>query len=327
MRPRDKWGLLFEWYTGSMSRFIWFIVVILGLLILLGGYWALRDTSPAPLSHTPEGDIVTIASLLQERPTTPNFVERAEGVLLAEGKAEVESVGKHLMEPLEELQSIAKDTVNLLESGRKEWCEPIRRSVLLSTDPDLIPSEELYRDSLDEERTVRDAERISREASTEEAWSLWLVQLGEKVAQGENKSQEKAVEKFQEAFGEVTDSYEETMTQALLELREKTDARIFAKGERAQTALNLYRSLEQSLSTELTLCDQGKDLSIEGRNRARQQVTVWNGKVGRDLQEIKTLQNTLANFSEGASSTILPKVKQFTADFQAAVIKLEQTLD
>ncbi len=318
-----------ECYTSTMKQ-IWIIAGI-GLVILIGGVylWFFRDTAPAeevnifsedssPELGEEEGE--SMAKVLETMLKQPDFASITETIFLNEGVEEAKSFESRAILPLENLKHMALEVKLLLEKKEVNWCGP-----LVSFHQEEGVPNEIYLESLQEEREIRDAKFLSQAVQGGEEWSTWLVRLTE-AANREGKKEEKAVENFQESFNEITDEYEETLYQTATDTREKIDGIIFSEQDITILPQNLLQVLKGELEDEIKLCQEGNVLTASQYTTISRTLVNWETRLDTLLDKRKRTMNSVLDVPTTSLSTLGAKTKDYTTRFEAAVVELQQTL-
>lgn len=309
-----------------MTRFIG--IILIGGLFLLGGILFLvfrDDTSEETTNVFSEGaseESMTeagegLAVVFEDMPKQPDFASITETIFLSEGVEEAKSFEVRAIVPLENLKRVAMDAKLLLEKKEVNWCGPLA----ISSEERL--GNDRYRETLQEEREIRDVTFLPQVAQAGEEWNDWLVRLME-AASREGKKAEKVAEKFQETFNEITDEHEETLYQAAVGTREKIDTIIFVEQDVLLLPSNLVQELNKNLETEIRDCQEGKALMASEQETVSRALINWEARVKNALEGRKRIMNRVLDVPTASLPTLKPKIQDYTARFEAAVVELQQ---
>lgn len=310
-----------------MTRFIG--IILIGGLFLLGGIFFLvfrDDTSKEATNVFSEGaseefvieEGESFVQVLEDMPKQPDFVSSAETIFLNEGIEEAKSFEFRAVTPLENLKLMVLEVKSLLEKREVNWCGP-----LVSFHQEAGIPDETYLESLQEEREMRDVTFLPQVAQAGEEWNDWLVRLME-AANREGKQEEKAMEKFQETFNEITDGYEEILYQVAVGTREKIDTIIFAEKNVLLLPENLFQELNENLEAEIGVCRDRKVLTTSEQTAVSRILTNWEAQVKNALERRKRIMNRVLDVPTASLSTLKPKIQDYTVRFKTAVVEFQQ---
>lgn len=311
-----------------MTRFIG--IILIGGLFLLGGIFFLvfrDDTSKEATNVFSEGaseefvieEGESFVQVLEDMPKQPDFVSSAETIFLNEGIEEAKSFEVRAIVPLENLKRAAMDVKLLLEKKEVNWCGPLA----ISFEERL--GNDRYRETLQEEREIRDVTFLPQVAQAGEEWNDWLVRLME-AASREGKKAEKVAEKFQETFNEITNEHEETLYQAAVGTREKIDTIIFVEQDVLLLSESLFQELNKNLETEMRACKEGVVLTASEQTAVFLTIINWETRVKNALEGRKRIMNRVLDVPSAVTATLVPQAKDYTTRFEAAIVELQQTV-
>lgn len=278
-----------------------------GLLLLAGAAWLWLGERSIPDDFLPETatDEPTdlpieelFATVLGDMPVRPDIVQSGEAWLALETTAEAKDFDMQVLAPLSTLKQIGESLRASLTAGETNWCATYLDSPYIATNPDLQLTDELYRERLDEERSVRTAGWGG--SSQDEAWNDWLLRLSEAAA---DKSDRKKAEQFQERFNTVTDEYEAVVTESLAAYRSSVDTLVFSQSAEMRLPQQLFRKLDLSLTSGQSACDSPA-LSPSERALLLGRISQWQESVERTIKRAESVKGSIVTRGGKASDTL-----------------------
>lgn len=314
-----------------MERRFWPIIIVLGALLIGGGVWWCQQTlknteTSAPITPPVEDTHEDVTRVVNALPGTMDFSEQARDELQAEALRENETL-KPLIESLAALQQLFIDTRNALKDPNSNTCQVIETATNRFTNLGsfALAAEQLSQDSVQDARDGFDAAQTEVSSHSSETWSTWLVRLSEAVPEDQEK-QQKAVEKFQKKFGNITDEYDETIDETKNVLRTEADQLFALSRNRLKNEVQLTSNPLMQFTTLQTQCQEGKTITAASRQTFSNQLMQWEEETTRLRRDMETTQTKLLNLPSALIVSIEPKMKEQTNLFQEALETLKTAL-
>lgn len=294
-------------------RWLWLLgggILLLGVLV----FWFVFPSSneePQDMFGTETNEEAValpqedMALVVQQAPSSIDFVSLAKKDLATEVVAEQQIVTKRIDEPLQELEMLAARVRTGIQEQSMAWCEGYPTADVFLTNADQ------YREQQVGERSIRGG--AEREVSYAE-WDAWLLRLAE--AKAERKKEQKAIETFQEAFNTITDEYDQLLDGEKERLFGLMDKKVLA-----ETHQYWPRDVYQVFDAQ-AFCSQEEN-DVSHMRSLETKVIMWERTIKQAIQSVQLVQKELLAIPLG-DTVFWTEQEKLSTQFRQALAELTQ---